>query len=128
MKRDRATGVIRIIKVPIGEAPLKIRQAWKGLLLPCCHYLGFPDSGGERGVLSKKKASVNRYGFSVPQKQALQILGQEKPKAAKWWKEHDFPMAGQYFCFAENEAEIVSGVVPQQLIEVTDEMRGNPYR
>jgi hypothetical protein len=55
-------------------------------------------------------------------------LQQEKPKAAAWWKDHDFPITGQYFCFAENEAEIVSGVVPQQLIEVTDEMRGNPYR
>ena len=128
MKKGRSTGVIKIIKVPAGEAPLKIRQAWKGLLLPCCHYLGFPDNGLERGALSKKKASVNRYGFSVPQKQALKILEQEKPKAAKWWEENGFPQERQYFCFAENEAEIVSGVVPQQLIEITDEMRGDPNR
>lgn len=128
MQTIESTGRIRITKVPDGEAPLVIREAWVGLVLPCDPYLGYPSGGFERGVLSKAEASCNRLGFSVPQNQALVILEQDRSEAAKWWREQGFPRAAQYFGFAEGEAEIVSGVVRQNIIEVTDEMMDNPNR
>ncbi len=123
-----ATGRIRIIKIPDGEAPIEIRQAWVGLTLPCDPYLGYPDKGLERGVLTNEEAPRNRCGFSAPQDEAIAILAQSNPKAATWWKEHGFPQPDQRFGFAEKEAEIVSGVTHQRMIEITDEMQGNRWR
>ena len=127
-KTIESTGRIIITKMPDGEAPFNILEAWVGLTLPCDPYLGYSDEGLERGVLKNTESSRNRYGFSVPQDQAIAILEKERPEAATWWKEHNFPKTNQYFCFAEKEAEIVSGVTRQKIIEVTDEMMGNPNR
>ncbi len=128
MQTTRLTGRIRITKVPNGEAPLRIRQAWVGLILPCDPYLGYPDNGCEQGVLSKKTNSRNRCGFSVPQDQAIAILKQKEPDIAKWWKRHGFPKANQCFGFAEEEAEILNGVTRQKIIHVSEEMMGAPSR
>ncbi len=113
---------------PYSEVPLHIREAWVGLILPCDPYLGYPDSGPECGVLSGTETSRNRCGFSVPQDQAITILGKKNPKAATYWKEHGFPKANEYFCFSETEARIVNGVTRQGITEVTDEMLGYPGR
>ncbi len=113
--------------MPSGEAPLNIREAWVGLVLPCDPYLGYSDGGFERGVLSKA-ATRNRSGFSVPQDQAIAILEKEKPEAAAWWKDQGYPQDGDYFAFSDTEAKIISGVTHQHIIEVTDEMRGYPCR
>ena len=121
-------GRIRIVRVPAGEAPLFVRQVWVGLELPCDPYLGYPSGGMERGVLSGQESLFNRCGFSVPQDEALDILEAVSPPAAQWWKEHGFPREGQYFGFAQDEAEILSGVSLQQLTVYTDEMQGNPDR
>lgn len=128
MQTIESTGRIRIVKTPDGEAPLEIREAWVGLVLPCDPYLGYPDEGMERGVLNNKEAPLNRCGFSVPQDQAIAILEQKKPEVAKWWKEHGFPQVNEYFGFAEKEVEITSGITRQRIIEVCDEMTGNPNR
>ncbi len=117
-------GQIRITKVPSGEAPLEIRKAWVGLVLPCDPYLGYPDDGLDRGILSGKEVSRNRCGFSVPQDQAIEILEKEYPLAAAWWKANGFPQGGdKRFGFAEEEAEIISGVTRSK-IRLYDEMEG----
>src|SRR5262245_31416390 len=110
-----ATGRIRIVRVPEGEAPLEIRQAWVGLVLPCDPYLGYPASGGEQGVCTGRKSARNRYGFGVPQDQAIAVLDIENPQAAAWWRTQGFPRGDERFCFAEAEAEIISGVQRQRL-------------
>jgi len=128
MKEIKATGRIRITCVPAGEAPLRIRKAWVGLILPCQRICGFPSDGMDLGVLSRKKVGRNRYGFSVPQGRAVRILKKKDPVAAAWWRKHGFPKAGENFGFAEEEAEIISGVTRQKIIQVTDEMMGDPNR
>lgn len=132
MKSDKLTSkakcLVRIIKTPAGEAPLWVRKEWVGLLLPCDPYLGFPDNDGESGVITKKKAPRARTGFSVSQEKAIMILEEHDPKAAQWWKSHGFPKKGQSFGFGEDEAEIVKGVTRQGIIQVTEEMQGNPDR
>lgn len=128
MRKSMATGLIRIIKVPDGDPPLWVRQAWLHLILPCDPYLGFPEGGLERGIVSGKEVTHNRYGYSVPPEEALKILRQFKPKEADWWKDNVVFKPGDYLGFAEDEAEIISGVTRQRLVEVTDEMQGDPYR
>lgn len=125
----KAAGRIKIVKIPAGEAPAKIRGAWVGLILPCDPYLGWPTSDGpDRGVLSGKEAARNRCSFSVPQDEAIRILEESAPEAAAWWREKGFPHSGECFGFAEDEAEILSGVTRQKIIHVDEEMRGDPNR
>ncbi len=115
----------------MAKCRLKFGEAWVGLVLPCDPYVGIPDSGIETGVLSSTPVgcpACGRSGFSVPQDQAIMILEQERPEAAAWWKSKSFPQVGNYFGFAEDEAEIVSGVSHQRLIEVADNMMGDPNR
>jgi hypothetical protein len=127
MKANKVTGRIKIIKVPAGEAPYRIRRAWVGLVLPCLSILGF-NTERDRGVLSGKKAERNRYCFNVPQSRAITVLKKKSSWAVSWWKNRGFPKAGKCFGFAEDEAEIMSGVTRQQIQEVTEEMMGNPNR
>lgn len=116
-KPVKATGRIKITKVPEGEAPLWVRQAWVGLELPCDPIMGYPDQGDgnqDRGAVSQKHLENNRYGVSVPQEEALLILEKKNPAAAKWWRDHGLPEPGnKYFGFDEGEVEIISGVKRQ---------------
>ena len=119
---------IQIMKVPAGEAPFEVREAWVGLVLECDPYVGYPDSGFERGVVTDKEAPHNRRGFSVDQSFALMILGQNRPHAAAWWREHNYPHHGQCFGFAEDEVRVISGVIQHRITYVTGEMQGDPNR
>ncbi len=120
-------GRIRIITTPAGEAPEWVREAWKLVPeLPCNPYLG--HSGlFDKGALSQKELSTKRNGVSVPQKEALELLRQVAPQAAKWWHDHGFP-CGEYFGFGEDEVRILSGVEHQKIVLVDDDMQGDPYR
>lgn len=123
-----ATGRIRIKTTPEGEPPLEIREAWVGLVLPCLPFLGYLGTGSKKGVLTGAELQDNRCCFSVPQNEAIAILEQHNPDAAKWWRQLSIPQSGRYFCFAEDEAEILSGVTRQKITHVTEEMRGDPNR
>ncbi len=128
MTDESATGRIRITKVPAGEAPFEVRRAWLWLTLPCEPYLGYPDGEFERDAISDKERTHNRLGFSVPQDRAIITLERYRPWAARWWRRHGYPKLGECFCFGEDEAEIISGVTRQNLVEVTDDMQGKPSR
>lgn len=125
---ESVTGRIRITKVPAGEAPFEVRRAWVGCVLPCHPHLGYPSGGLDRDVVSDKERTRNRIGFSVPQDRAIIILRRYQPWAERWWRRHGYPKLGECFCFGENEAEILSGVTHQKIIEVTDDMQGKPSR
>ena len=132
MKKKRATGStgrIRIIKTPEGEAPFWVREIWVGTVLPCTPYVGYAEKMPYE-VVSGRKVAANYRGFSVPQERALKILKKISPAAADWWKAHGFPKPApeNFFLFADHEARIIRGVTPQILIEVTDEMQGDPNR
>lgn len=111
------TGLIRIKKLPAGEAPENIRKEWIGSTLPCNPIVGFSEE--EFGALSNKKGS-NRYAFNVPQKEALEILEKASRVAAKYWKSKGYPKPGNYFVFDESEAEIISGVTFQRIHVIND--------
>lgn len=119
MANLKDSGLIRIIKLPEGEAPEIVRKAWLGLILPCSPTVGWSNEGEELKVLSGKKIP-KRYGFSVPQAEAIKILSKSNRKAATWWKKHGFPQAGKYFGFDESEAEILRGVTNQRIFVVND--------
>ena len=92
---------IRIIATPAGEAPLHVREAWVGLVLPLA-----PDRGGPRrvvrafGVLSGPRTFLGTFwsrlrgnslrvdGYAVPILAALEVLGQSNPAAEQWWRDH----------------------------------------
>ena len=90
------TGLIKVVKLPSGEAPEWVRLAWLGLTLPCC-----PDG-------------CNRNGVSVPQDKALKILRVTNRKAADWFEQHGFPKPPPDDCFGfgDEEVQILSGVTP----------------
>ena len=125
--KPEATGRVRIVKVPSGEAPEHIRQGWVGLVLPCYPTLGYIHPGGEVGVLSREPVQ-GQCGVSVPQQEAINILHARVPRTALWWIERGFPHEGECFGFGEDEIELVSGVVRQNLVHVPDEAMGNINR
>lgn len=110
---------IEIIKVPEGEAPEWVREAWVGLVLPCDPYVGHGQEP-EKGVLSLKECEGihrKRYSYAVFQKDAIRILRNYSPNAAAWWRIKGFPRSTpgeDKFGFAEDEARVVHGVVSRQ--------------
>ena len=119
MTTSTATGQIRITRVPTGEAPEEIRQAWVNVNLPCEPILGY-GSDGEHGVLSKKPLKRNRYSFQVPEDLAIEALEKAAPHAARWWQARGFPHPERWFVFAEEEAEIISGVTYQKVHHINE--------
>ena len=114
---------IKIFRTPEGEAPEWVRCAWVGLELPCESHVGINDTD-ERGAVSGEKTTYNRYGYSVPQKEALEILADHNLEAANWWKEHGYPKISgdkKYFCFSEFEVMEVSGIFTRQRFYVVTE-------
>ena len=122
---EEATGRIRVIKTPDGEAPEMVRMYWVGCELPCYPILGY----GDAYELASKKPAVPYMRITVPARHALTILEAKHFPAARWYYAHGYPHKDYpYFCFDSDEIEIISGVTLQRLVEVTDEMQGDPNR
>lgn len=129
MAETKATGSIRVIKTPAGEAPEQIRAAWVGLVLPCEPISGKLPWGEELHIPSFKPTNRSRDVVIVPIKDALEIIAQERPFAAEWYAELNIPFErADHFAFGLDEVEILSGVEQQKIVEVTDEMQGDPNR
>ena len=88
---------ILITATPPGEAPEEVRQAWVGLVLPLLKGHEHAHSVPTFGVLSVPRSSWARFyawqspppqqtGYSVPTRQAVEILAQSAPEAAAWWR------------------------------------------
>lgn len=110
MPSNEATGRIKIIKTPAGELPLKIREAWVGVILPCYPLLGYIYRGSEYGLLSGEKAHDKRRGVIVPQFKGMRVLDEERPELVGWLASRGFPQPDGNFFFGEDEVEIISGV------------------
>jgi|GEM_PF-2409638 hypothetical protein len=116
--KTSASGWIKIIKIPEGEAPFEVRQAWVGLTLPCEPVFGYPKlESPERGVVTGQPNQSRRSVFLVPVVSALEILEQSDPEAAQWWRECAF-LGGECFSFGEDEVEILSGVTRQEVVQL----------
>jgi hypothetical protein len=112
---------IRIIKVPPGEAPESVRQAWVGLSLPLAEGQGIrPTTYEACGVLSGPKdlsstlaAWVSKRfrlsaGYAVETLAAVEILSHVNPEAAGWWyqKVPYLTMPGEQLIFPASVCEI----------------------
>ena len=82
---------IRIKSTPPGEAPEHVRQAWVGLVLPV------PGRMRRRG------------GYLIAADKAVEILSQQAPEAAEWWRQNKARSVarGAYFVFADEACEVV---------------------
>jgi len=126
-KTVEATGRVKIIKTPAGEAPLELRAAWVGTILPCYPHLGYLSGGSEHGILTGEKSVDNRRGVIVPQDRAIAVLAEHDSTAAAQWKNYGFPQPEENFFFGEDELEIVSGVTPAP-VRVFDDMETGYWR
>ncbi len=113
---------IRIIQPPIGEAPLDVRAAWVGLVLPLAKVSQDPERpgpwfdvlSGPRGfwrqiiaIISGQTESIK--GYVVDVQVAMDGLAQHAPAAAQWWQEHapHLLRPGQLFIFDRAACEEV---------------------
>ena len=105
---------VRIIGMPLGEAPQDVRRAWIGLVLPLAP--GRLQKRATRpafGVLSGPQSIVAEMiglllgkhvrvtGYAVSSKTALEILSKSAPEATAWWDKNAprFRRPNQYFLF-----------------------------
>ena len=93
---------VRIIATPAGEAPLSVREAWVGLLLPLKKkYKPVPTKIPVFGLLTAPKSVIGqiialilgRYdGFKevylVDSVGAIEVLKTKDAEAAQWWLVH----------------------------------------
>jgi hypothetical protein len=88
---------IRIVRTPPGEAPLHIREAWIGIILPVKSNKKQPSRKHGFGVLSRPKSflgmliailigkSIREEGYIVDAKTVVELLREHSPEAADWW-------------------------------------------
>jgi hypothetical protein len=129
MDKSQKHGTIQFVKTPGGEAPEWVRQAWVGLIVP---YVGFGHSFPfTRGVVSGKTVPAV-CSYCVPQDEALALLRKKHPDAAAWWSAKEYPKSDPddaYFSFECTSAVVLTPLpFHGTLVEVTDEMMGDPYR
>lgn len=91
---------IQIIATPPGEAPIEIRKAWVGLELPLIAGDVGPVRALTKGVLTGPKTVLLALiallfgktkvvtGFRVDAANAVGLLEQSAPDAARWWRTH----------------------------------------
>jgi hypothetical protein len=77
----------QIIAVPPGEAPLTVREAWVGCILPLLPGVEGPEPTAARGVTSGLPKERS-FSFKVRALDAFSVLEQKNAEAANWWKEH----------------------------------------
>jgi hypothetical protein len=75
---------VRIVRTPVGVAPLEIREQWIGLLLPLA--LPMRVKPAVAAVLTHNKETTT--GYLVNAEIAVQILATKSPDAAQWWREN----------------------------------------
>ena len=90
--------LITIVRRPIGEAPIWVRDAWIGLSLPTAQtsprtWRGMGVLTGPtnaflqiRDVLLGRTLRVS--GYAVDACTAVELLAEKDPAAAQWWKDN----------------------------------------
>jgi hypothetical protein len=75
--------IVKVIRVPEGEAPLKIREAWVGMRLLAFSFERVPDAVGVLTEESKKTGP----SWVVPTDVAVAALEEAgKQEEATWWR------------------------------------------
>jgi hypothetical protein len=107
--RNRTVGWVRIVDVPRGEAPLEIREAWVGALLPLRSWETQPGTV-KSGSMLTPGGPVLDDGYAVAGRAAIQALGRSSPAAAAWWRANASQVleSGYRFVFPVEVCERVS--------------------
>jgi len=91
---------VRIVAVPPGEAPEEVRRAWVGMDLPLAAGETGPRELPTGGVLTGPRTVFGQllklltgrrryaYGYVIDAPQALTLLVEHAPEAARWWRQH----------------------------------------
>ncbi|AIF45989.1 hypothetical protein [Dyella japonica] len=108
---------IRVIAMPPGEAPERIRAAWIGVVLPLAETKGSQPGiwitqgvlGKDRGLLARIKRLLGMLvveqpsvAYAVDVLAAMESLRAHSPSAAMWWERHTphLLVPGKRFCFS----------------------------
>jgi len=103
---------IRIVRAPIGEAPLWVREAWIGLTLPTRghgRWTGFGVLTGPGSFLGELWACFRGRGqkvegFAVDACEAVERLAAHNPEAAAWWRLEAAALVRPGRCFVFDDA------------------------
>jgi hypothetical protein len=116
---EEYTGRIRFIAAPRGQAPLWVREAWIGLVVPCSPFTNTPPKGSLHEV--EDGAAVSYECALVPQKAAVDALEQHNAQAAQWWRQNGFGSEfAPLFAFSSESFEVVEGVQKTKMIVYDD--------
>jgi hypothetical protein len=85
LSRNRTAGWVRIVGVPRGEAPLEVREAWVGALLPLRSWETQPGTV-KSGSMLTPGGPVLDHGYAVSGRSAIRALALRSPDAAAWWR------------------------------------------
>jgi hypothetical protein len=111
-RREGVSLRIRIVSVPPGEAPEKIRAAWVGCVLPLFATTDDPRVGKQlKGVLSLRNEG-RPQGFAVRVVDAVGALEKHNAEAARWWRETTphLIQPGKLFVYPGEACELVEDV------------------
>ena len=90
---------IRIIAIPDGEAPERVREQWLGLELSC---RGVSTGGIE---LFSRRMTYG-HGYLVRTNEAVEALGKVNPEAATYWGFLSHQL-GETFTFNREACEVI---------------------
>lgn len=94
----------KVTKVPCGEAPEWVRQAWVGCVMPLAEDL--PEGSEVVGVLSFRLQPY-QGGFSVSFTEAMKALTPH-PNALEWWLTNMAPVQRcGWLVFGSDECQLV---------------------
>jgi len=94
---------IKIIAVPDGEAPLHVREAWVGCVIPIA--TDYNDYG--LGVLTNEPTEKRIKGFVVLASDALNaLLERNQTRAHTWWTQN---YSSYFLGFEEKDCELLVG-------------------
>jgi len=99
-------GHVRVIKVPDGEVPLRIREKWVGVILPVTAIIGSDKTSG--ALTGRKLEEIPVEVYCVHRRSALDALNAVSMPAADWWWKHS--SAENDFCFKATDVEVVGKI------------------
>jgi hypothetical protein len=115
--------LLLITSVPLGDAPLWVREKWLGLTLPLAQPKAAPLTFLTTGVLSEASRGwlpclralltgklERQSGYRVEARAAVAELAKVHPEAASWWRENAAHLfrGKHYFVFNQEAGHAVN--------------------
>lgn len=99
-------GIIEIVRVPVGEAPLEIREQWVGVQMS---YLYFDPQNTFPGIITERRPDASYEAYVVLEKHAFAALKNFKRPALDWWEKKGFFEGSSHsrFSFRAEEIKVI---------------------